>query len=229
MAPIIFFLAGIPAAFLLNRAIAALVEGYEEEETPDPDEQGGAAAAQALVWQVGAWPARVRFLVSSMAPPLMAAAAWQFEPLQAAFVSLFILAMLLCTGTDLIAYRVPNVVTYPATVLALLAALVLPGGEPLSAALASLGAAGVFLVLWVLTRGGMGLGDVKLAMLIGAGLGFPAVYAALMLGVIAAGLTILLLLVLRLVSRSQPVPYAPFLALAAVAVVLQQGASFAPL
>jgi prepilin signal peptidase PulO-like enzyme (type II secretory pathway) len=66
-------------------------------------------------------------------------------------------------------------------------------------------------------------------MLIGAGLGFPGGYQALVAGVMAGGFVILLLFFTGVVSRRQAVPYAPFLALAAVAVVLTHGANFAPL
>ena len=90
-------------------------------------------------------------------------------------------------------------------------------------------AGAVFLVMAVVTRGGLGLGDVKLAMLIGAALGFPGAYQALVAGVMAGGVCILALFLARVVSRRQAVPYAPFLALAAVAVALTQGTAFAPL
>jgi prepilin signal peptidase PulO-like enzyme (type II secretory pathway) len=65
--------------------------------------------------------------------------------------------------------------------------------------------------------------------LIGAALGFPGGYQALVAGVMAGGIVILLLFVTGVVSRRQAVPYAPFLALSAVAVVLTHGANFAPL
>jgi prepilin signal peptidase PulO-like enzyme (type II secretory pathway) len=38
-----------------------------------------------------------------------------------------------------------------------------------------------------------------------------------------------IMLVLRTVTRKQAVPYAPFLSLAAIAVMLVQGTAFAPL
>ncbi len=66
-------------------------------------------------------------------------------------------------------------------------------------------------------------------MLIGAALGLAGGYQALVFGVLAGGVAIFALLVAGVVSRRQGVPYAPFLALAAVAVVLARGAVFAPL
>ena len=167
--------------------------------------------------------------VAITAPFLMAVAGWRFDIPEAIAVSCLVLALLLCTGTDLIEYRVPNVITYPGTLLALAAAALFPEGDVLNALLAGLAGGAIFLVMAVLTRGGLGLGDVKLAVLIGAALGFPASYQALVMGVLAGGVVILLLFVTGVVSRKTAVPYAPFLAIAAVVVALTQGAVFAPL
>jgi prepilin signal peptidase PulO-like enzyme (type II secretory pathway) len=166
--------------------------------------------------------------VAALAPLFMAAAGSQFDLAQAVLVSFFLFALLLCTGTDLLAFRVPNIVTYPGTLIALAAAVLLPGGHPGSALVAALLGGGLFLVMAILTRGGLGLGDVKLAMFIGAALGFPATYQALVFGIMAGGLTIVALFLSGVVSRRQAVPYAPFLALAAAFVVLTRGATFAP-
>jgi leader peptidase (prepilin peptidase)/N-methyltransferase len=223
---LIFFLAGLPFAFLAERAIALLTEQAEAGADPDDD---ASAEERTLPWQKGDWPARVRVAVVLPAPVLMAIAGARFEAPQAFAVSLLILALLVCTGTDLILYRVPNVVTYPGIGLALAAALLMPDGNVAGAVVSAAVGAGLFLIMAVVTRGGIGLGDVKLAALIGAALGFPATYQALVLGVMAGGLVILVLFLLGVVSRRQGVPYAPFLALAAAGVVLAEGAAFAPL
>jgi prepilin signal peptidase PulO-like enzyme (type II secretory pathway) len=230
MSALWFFLAGLPAAWLLNRAIAALARGqHEEAAEADGRGEAGGLEMHRLPWQVEPWRGRVRIAVVIAAPFLMAAAGARFETLDAVAVSALVLALLLCTGTDLIEYRVPNVITYPGTLLAIVAAAVFPQGDVVNAVLAALVAGLAFLIMSILTRGGLGLGDVKLAMLIGAALGFPGGYQALLAGVMAGGLVILVLFVTGVVSRRQAVPYAPFLALAAVAVVLTQGANFAPL
>jgi prepilin signal peptidase PulO-like enzyme (type II secretory pathway) len=222
LTPLWFFLAGLPAAFILDRAIRDLsdVPVGEDEAT---------SARSTLPWQVGPWPARVRVGIALPAPFLLALAGWRFDLPQAIVVSLLLLALLACTGTDLIRYRVPNVITYPGIAIALLASLALPDGDIVSAIAAAAGGGGIFLVMAIVTRGGIGLGDVKLAMLIGAALGLSGSYQALVFGVLAGGVGILLLLLAGIVSRKQAVPYAPFLALAAVAVVLTQGPVFAPL
>ncbi|HXH20638.1 MAG TPA: A24 family peptidase [Dehalococcoidia bacterium] len=230
MTPLLFFLAGIPAALVLNHGIAVL--GREQDPAEDgleANEPGPGPVVRKLPWQVQPWRDRVRVLVVAAAPFLMAGAGWRFEPLEAVAVSALILALLLCTGTDLIEYRVPNVVTYPGIVLALAAAALFPDGDPVNALVAGVVGGLIFLVLAIVTRGGLGLGDVKLAVLIGVALGFPASYQALVIGVLTGGVVILALFLAGIVSRKQAVPYAPFLALAAVGIVLTQGAVFAPL
>jgi prepilin signal peptidase PulO-like enzyme (type II secretory pathway) len=239
MQALFFFLAGLPAAAMLDRAIAVL--GRPQPDDSDEGGGGESGTAQALharpaalevrplPWQVEPWRTLVRRLVAAAAPPLLAVAGGRFGLAEAMGVSAFVLALLLCTGTDLVEYRVPNVVTYPGIALALAASLSFPRGDPAGALLATVVAGAVFLVMAVVTRGGLGLGDVKLAMLIGAGLGFPGAYQALVGGVMVGGACILVLFLVGVVSRRQAVPYAPFLALAAVAVALTRGTAFAPL
>lgn len=116
-----------------------------------------------------------------------------------------------------------NRVTFPAMAIALLlaGARTLPGdpmalGDAVPTLLRSLagGAVGfvvLFLPAW-LTRGGIGLGDVKLGALMGLALGLPAVLAGLFLGFLAGGVGAIILLATGLRGRRDAVPYAPFLA-----------------
>ncbi len=116
-----------------------------------------------------------------------------------------------------------NRVTFPAMAIALLlaGARTLPGdpmalGDAVPTLLRSLagGAVGfvvLFLPAW-LTRGGIGLGDVKLGALMGLALGLPAVLAGLFLGFLAGGVGAIVLLATGLRGRRDAVPYAPFLA-----------------
>jgi len=223
MTSALFFLLGLPVAFIAERLMArfTVAEDHVEDD--------GSSAAKRLAWQRDAWPARVRIAVAATMPPLMALTASRFDPAQALAVSALVVALLICTATDLLRYRVPNAITYPGTLLALAAALVMPGADFQSALLAFVAAGAGFLALALATNGGFGLGDVKLAALIGAALGLQASYQALFLGIVGGGLILLALFAIGAVGRKQAVPYAPFLALAAVAVVLTQGAAFAPL
>jgi prepilin signal peptidase PulO-like enzyme (type II secretory pathway) len=221
MEVLVFLLAGVPLVYAANALVVRLT-AFDGELVDDD-------SARALPWQQGPWPARARWAVLLLLLPAMAIAASRFDLLQAIVVTLLVLALLVITATDLLRFRVPNAITYPGTCLALAAALLMPDGNLDHALLAALLGGGVFFLLALVTGGGIGLGDVKLAVLIGATLGLPVAYQALLYGVLAAAVCMAVLLIAGIVSRRQPVPYAPFLSLAAIVVVLVQGAAFAPL
>jgi leader peptidase (prepilin peptidase)/N-methyltransferase len=226
MTALVFFLIGLPAAFLTQHLIRGL-SNLDEVEYADAE---AGIVRRRLPWQTPVGAVRIRFGVAALVPAAFVVAGLSFGPVQACVVACLVTALLICLATDLLSYRVPDVITYPATALALVAAVVLPEASLLSAVAAAVLGGGVFLVISLIApQGGFGLGDVKLAVLIGAALGLPAAYQALFVGMFAAGVVMLLLLVAGVVSRRQAVPYAPFLALSAAAFVLVRGAAFAPL
>jgi leader peptidase (prepilin peptidase) / N-methyltransferase len=115
--------------------------------------------------------------------------------------------------------RIPNVIVLPATAAMLLAVGVLEPGHVLEAVLAAVAAAAFLFLPSLLAKGGVGMGDVKLALLLGAALG-RGVAAALLLGCLAASVAGVTLLVRHgSGARKTAVPFAPFLALGAVAAV----------
>lgn len=71
----------------------------------------------------------------------------------------------------------------------------------------------LFLIIAILSRGGMGLGDVKMAALMGIILGYPAVLVAIFLAIAAGGLIAITLLATKIKGRKQGIPFGPFLAL----------------
>jgi leader peptidase (prepilin peptidase)/N-methyltransferase len=70
----------------------------------------------------------------------------------------------------------------------------------------------LFLLLALASRGGMGMGDVKLGAVLGLFLGWPRVMEALFLGCLLAGAVALGLLITRRLGRKDPIPLGPFLA-----------------
>jgi leader peptidase (prepilin peptidase)/N-methyltransferase len=123
------------------------------------------------------------------------------------------------TAIDLEVRRLPNVIVYPAyLVLAALlcGASVLEGSaEPLlRAGVGALALFAFYLVLVVAYPAGMGLGDVKLAGVVGAALGFLS-YPALLIGGFAAfligGVAGLGLVVLQRADRKSAIPFGPFM------------------
>jgi len=77
-------------------------------------------------------------------------------------------------------------------------------------------------------RGGLGLGDAKLAGFAALALGGPLILPALLITALASGL-VAADLALRLRRRSYPIPYAPFISGGALAVLLWQGSAFVSL
>jgi leader peptidase (prepilin peptidase)/N-methyltransferase len=109
---------------------------------------------------------------------------------------------------------VPDRIVLPATVLVLVAQTMrTPSPEWLLCAFG----ASLFLFLAVLAYpAGMGMGDVKLALLMGAALG-KLVAVALMLGMVVALLPGVYLLVRHgQAARKMAIPFAPFLALGSI-------------
>lgn len=124
-------------------------------------------------------------------------------------------------------HLVLNVMLAPAAVVALglsLLSLAVPlpiVPAPLNALLGGLLGLGLFFLFALLSRGTLGAGDVKLAGVIGLMVGFPQAVAALLQGVLLAGLAAILLLVTRRAGRKSYMAYAPYLCLAALVALLR--------
>jgi prepilin signal peptidase PulO-like enzyme (type II secretory pathway) len=120
-----------------------------------------------------------------------------------------------------------NKVVYPSMVVALLLALYpwpwLPESIVMRVAYAALGGAigfAIFLLIAIVSRGGMGWGDVKLAALIGLATGFPLVFLAIIMGAIIGGIVAVALVIVKKRKFKETLPFGPFLALAAMITLL---------
>ena len=168
-------------------------------------------------------PARQMIVLIGL-PALYMGLAWQFGADDGLWLACLGAAVLtLLTVVDLEQRRVPNVIVLPATALATLAA----GGEGqlLSAVAGMLLAGGLFLALAVLGRrlfgrDALGMGDVKLAALIGALVGLERMPWALLLGVLLAGAVAAGLLLSGRARRGDSLAYGSCLALAALVVLM---------
>jgi Flp pilus assembly protein protease CpaA len=118
--------------------------------------------------------------------------------------------------------RLPNNIVLPTAALVLVARLLTAPEDWATWLGAGLGAFACFFLLALVYPGGMGMGDVKLALLLGFALG-SAVVPALMVGMLAAGLAGVVLLARDgRQARRRTVPFGPFMAFGAIAVVLLQ-------
>ena len=145
------------------------------------------------------------------------------------YACLFIIILVI----DLEQGLILNKVVYPSMVVALLLSLIpqswlmqetwlTPAIRPGIASAALGGAIGfaIFLLIAIVSRGGMGWGDVKLAALIGLATGFPHVFVAIIMGAILGGIVAVALVIAKRRKRREAIPFGPFLALAAMVTLL---------
>lgn len=121
---------------------------------------------------------------------------------------------------DIESRRVPNRIVLPAAALVLAARLLTAPQHSAAWIGAALGAAAFLLAFALAFPGGLGMGDVKLALLLGAMLG-SAVVPAAVLGTLAGAAAAAVLLVRDgRGALGRTIPFGPFLAFGAIATVL---------
>jgi leader peptidase (prepilin peptidase) / N-methyltransferase len=111
---------------------------------------------------------------------------------------------------------IPNRIVLPATAVVLVAQIALFPDRAGEWALAAILAALFFLVPNVLSRKLMGMGDVKLALLLGAALGWQVAGAVALAFVCVFPVALLVLARGGLAARTTTIPFGPFLSLGAL-------------
>ena len=136
-------------------------------------------------------------------------------------VVIFVISVLVVISRiDLEQRIIPNRIVVPAWIAVLFAHLALHPSNWLEWVASSFGAGLFFLVVALVYPAGLGMGDVKLALLIGAALGW-AVLAALFLGTLASGIVAAVILFKEGSSaRKRAIPLGPFLAGGAIVTLL---------
>jgi prepilin signal peptidase PulO-like enzyme (type II secretory pathway) len=112
--------------------------------------------------------------------------------------------------------RVPNVAVYPAIAAALTLAFLRPDGPWWSFLAAGAAAALLFVGLGLASRGGMGMGDAKLATFIGLMSGWPGVLVAGFVAFAVGAAAGLALIAAGRLGRRDPLPFSPALAVGAL-------------
>ena len=140
--------------------------------------------------------------------------ATQDEAIDVALGLCLVTALVPITLIDLDVRRIPDKITGPAAVAALVAGLALDISYVPEQLIAGVAALLLFYLAAVMKPGGMGMGDVKLVGMLGLYLGravAPAIFIALLLGVVVGG--VIMARVGVATGRKQTVPFGPFLAL----------------
>ncbi len=164
----------------------------------------------------------IRVLLVELATGILFGLMWlryglSFDTLLGFLFASFLITILVI---DLEHHRILNVMTYPAYFIALVT-LPLIFERDLIDGIAG-GALGftLLLVITLIKPEGMGMGDVKLAALIGIVLGYPSVLLALFLSFTIGGLISGVLLIAKVIGRKDRVAFAPYLATGGILTML---------
>jgi len=170
---------------------------------------------EALAWT------RTRPLGSLLAGGLAAAALARYGLSADGLIAAFTCGVLVVLSViDVESHRLPNRIVLPSAALVLVARLASAPEEWQVWLGAGLGAFAFFLVFALVYPKGLGMGDVKLALLLGFALG-SAVMPALLVGTMAGGAAGIVLLVREGArARRRALPFGPFLAFGAIATLL---------
>ena len=230
---------GVVAGFVLDALIARLArEPYERGEIEEDDLRLKKDGGLELNSESGALAMPILLTTRSLVRSIIVVAAttaifallgrqyrgdgvWELL-----IVSCYASVLIICTATDILAYRVPNAITYPAIVAAIAIGMVMPGANRLDVLVGGLVFGGPLFIPSLLTGGTMGMGDVKLAFFVGFALGLTFVVPAMLVMAISGGFAAAIMLVTRLRGKGDPIPYAPFIAGGMLLVLLLQGTAF---
>jgi leader peptidase (prepilin peptidase)/N-methyltransferase len=154
-------------------------------------------------------------LVELVTAVLVAGSVWKFGLSgKAAVAAFFCLALVAVSATDIEHRIIPNRIVLPAAAIVLAANTALDPSPVW--AIAALAASGFLFAAALAYPKGMGMGDVKLALLMGAALGKP-VSVAMMIGMVSALVPGIYLLARHgSAARKMRIPFGPFLALGSV-------------
>ena len=136
--------------------------------------------------------------------------------------AVFALALVVITATDLEYRLIPNRVVGPAS-LVVLAGMTAARPSPVWG-IAAFGAAAFLLVFSLISPQGMGMGDVKLAFLMGAALGTNVAVALVIASLASLGPSIYILARHGRAGRKVGFPFGPFLALGSLVALFAWGA-----
>jgi leader peptidase (prepilin peptidase) / N-methyltransferase len=126
---------------------------------------------------------------------------------------LLVSGLVAITGIDLDHQLIPDVISIPGIVVGLAVSTLTGRPGWLDSLIGVVIGGGIFLLIIVASRGGMGGGDMKLGAMLGAFLGWKLALVAILIAILAGGVFAIAVLLLRRKGRKDPVPFGPFLAL----------------
>lgn len=125
---------------------------------------------------------------------------------------LFIISMcILISIIDISYYIIPNSLVVVLIIIGLIYQFMYDRQTPLFIFFGFLTGFLVTFLMSVLSKGGLGGGDIKLSAVMGLWLGFPQIISALMISSVVGGLAAIILLLAGKKGHKEPIPFGPFL------------------
>jgi len=159
----------------------------------------------------------VALAAAAVAALVLAAYPWGPQGAIAAFLSA---ALVTIAAFDYRSLTIPNGLVLPATAIVLIAGLAFYPARVPGLALAGLLAAALLLIPNLVNGSWMGMGDVKLALLLGLVLGWAVIGAIVVAFVATLPVSLLALARGGASARKAAIPFGPFLALGAILVMV---------
>jgi leader peptidase (prepilin peptidase)/N-methyltransferase len=179
------------------------------------------------------------FLIEAITAALFGILYWHYGlTAQFGIIIFYFCVFIVILVIDLQHQLILNRIVFPVAVVALLLTILAPQPELLTLAPDAFlgmpdiaartvsgiagGAAGLILLLLpaLIFRGGMGMGDVKMAALIGLAVGFPRVFVAILGAIVLGGFVAIFLVLSRLRKRKDAIPFGPYLSVATMATLV---------
>ncbi len=213
-------------AALIGAAIAAVAVGEQWRLYREEQFRNERASGQRLL---------IMRVLAAAAAAITLGLAWRedhHETGAALATSLFLLVLVVLASTDFERKRLPNLLTYPAILLAAALCWAWPERSVLDVAFGAVAAVliGIAVFLFGALVGGasgargvipFGIGDVKLMFLMGLLCGWPALVSALFIGAVIAGIPSIAMIVRG--QKRTAIAYGPYLAIGCMVVLLFPG------
>jgi leader peptidase (prepilin peptidase)/N-methyltransferase len=159
--------------------------------------------------------------VAILAPALAALAFAGHPPGPAGAIAAFTAAVVVVLAAfDLESRTIPDRIVLPAAALVLLARIALVPTHSLEFVFAAVAAGAALLIPNLISKSLMGMGDVKLAMLLGAALGWGVVGAVTVAFISLFPVALIMLIRGGAAARKATLPFGPFLALGTMVILV---------
>jgi prepilin signal peptidase PulO-like enzyme (type II secretory pathway) len=106
---------------------------------------------------------------------------------------------------------IPNEIIIAGCITGAITVLLNPQGGLLQEAAGFAVSGGIFCLLHFVTKGSIGMGDVKLIACTGLFLGLDRVFSAMILSTVLSGIAGVILIIINIKNRKSEMPFAPFI------------------